>query len=86
MKTLRNGGNVLLPVDSAGRVLELLMILDSHWNQQKITNFTAAFLTFQSFNTVEFAKSSIEWMSDSVMNAFDHSRENPFALKYTRSK
>ena len=28
MTALRNNGNVLLPVDSAGRVLELLMIID----------------------------------------------------------
>lgn len=27
-KTLRAGGNVLLPVDSAGRVLELILILE----------------------------------------------------------
>lgn len=27
-KTLRAGGNVLLPVDTAGRVLELLLILE----------------------------------------------------------
>lgn len=28
-KTLRSDGNVLLPVDTAGRVLELLQILES---------------------------------------------------------
>jgi len=28
-KTLRAGGNVLLPVDTAGRVLELILLLES---------------------------------------------------------
>ena len=28
-KTLRGGGNVLLPVDTAGRVLELILMLES---------------------------------------------------------
>ncbi len=81
MRTLRNNGNVLLPVDSAGRVLEILMIIDQHWNLHKINNYPAAFLAFQSFNTIEFAKSSIEWMSDAIMSAFDHGRENPFSFK-----
>lgn len=31
MKTLRGDGNVLLPTDTAGRVLELLLTLDQHW-------------------------------------------------------
>lgn len=35
-----------------------------------------------SYNTVEFAKSQLEWMSDTVMKSFDNSRENPFAFKY----
>lgn len=36
-KTLKTGGNVLLPVDTAGRVLELLLILEDvskeKWNR-----------------------------------------------------
>ncbi len=28
---MRAGGNVLMPIDSAGRVLELLLCLDQHW-------------------------------------------------------
>jgi len=35
MAALRAGGNVLLPVDTAGRVLELLLLLDSHWEENK---------------------------------------------------
>ncbi|KAL6127709.1 hypothetical protein ACLB2K_071072 [Fragaria x ananassa] len=35
-KTLRSQGNVLLPVDTAGRVLELLQILESCWNEESL--------------------------------------------------
>jgi cleavage and polyadenylation specificity factor subunit 2 len=35
MATLRGDGNVLLPVDSAGRVLELVLLLDRHWQEHK---------------------------------------------------
>lgn len=39
-KTLRAGGNVLLPVDSAGRVLELLLILEDVSRGNKIVIFS----------------------------------------------
>jgi cleavage and polyadenylation specificity factor subunit 2 len=35
LSTLRADGNVLLPVDSAGRVLELVLLLDKYWTQHK---------------------------------------------------
>lgn len=31
LSTLRGDGSVLLPVDSAGRVLELILLLERHW-------------------------------------------------------
>ena len=33
--TLRGDGCVLLPVDAAGRVLELLLLLEGFWAQEK---------------------------------------------------
>ncbi|KAI9911602.1 hypothetical protein PsorP6_009581 [Peronosclerospora sorghi] len=33
LKTVRNGGNVLIPTDSSGRVLELMRVLDQYWIQ-----------------------------------------------------
>jgi cleavage and polyadenylation specificity factor subunit 2 len=32
---LRGGGSVLMPVDTAGRVLELLLVLDAAWAAQR---------------------------------------------------
>lgn len=31
LSALRSDGNVLMPVDTAGRVLEALLIFDRHW-------------------------------------------------------
>jgi cleavage and polyadenylation specificity factor subunit 2 len=81
VRTLREDGDVLMPVDSSGRALELLMFLDSYWNTNKLTTYSIAFLTNVSYNVIEFAKSQLEWMSDNVMRAFDYSRENPFQFK-----
>jgi cleavage and polyadenylation specificity factor subunit 2 len=36
MAALRRDGNVLLPVDASGRVLELLLILDRYWERQRL--------------------------------------------------
>lgn len=35
LKTVRSGGNVLIPTDSSGRVLELMRVLDQYWIQNK---------------------------------------------------
>jgi len=48
----------------------------------RLSNYSVALLNNVSYNTVEFAKSQLEWMSDAVMKSFDNSRENPFAFKY----
>jgi hypothetical protein len=36
MQTLESGGNALLPVDTAGRVLELLLVLHQYWDAKKL--------------------------------------------------
>jgi len=84
MQILRGGGDVLIPVDTAGRVLELLIVLDQYWTNNKLGTYSLAFLSNVSFNTIEFAKSQLEWMNDTIMNAFNHSRENPFSFKHAR--
>jgi cleavage and polyadenylation specificity factor subunit 2 len=90
-QTLRNNGNVLIPTgfnkflikDSAGRVLELLLVLERHWRKEKSfhililrwfsinilgnSNYGLVFLTPMSYRTIEFASHQIEWMSDIIM-------------------
>jgi cleavage and polyadenylation specificity factor subunit 2 len=76
---MEKGGNVLIPVDSAARVLELLVVLDQHWQYYRHP-YHLIMLSNVSRNTVEFAKSNLEWMSDVISKNFFTTRENAFAL------
>lgn len=81
MKTLRADGKVLLPVDTAGRVLELILMLEQHWAQHHLT-YPIFFLTYVSSSTIEYAKSFLEFMNDSIAKSFEHTRDNAFLLKH----
>ncbi|CAN0057095.1 unnamed protein product, partial [Phaeothamnion confervicola] len=84
MATVRGGGNVLIPTDASGRVLELLHLLDAHWTQHRLGGYRLALLHAMAFNTCEYAKSQLEWMSDDIGRGFDMQRVNPFELKHVR--
>lgn len=86
LKTTRRGGNVLLTVDTAGRVLELSQLLDQLWRNPDsgLLAYSLALLNNVSYNVVEFAKSLVEWMSDKVMKSFEVGRNNPYQFKYCK--
>ncbi|KAK7831408.1 cleavage and polyadenylation specificity factor subunit 2 [Quercus suber] len=79
-KTLGAGGNILLPVYTAGQVLELILILEHYWSD-KCLNYPIFFLTYVASSTIDYVKSYLEWMSDSIAKSFEQNRENPFLLK-----
>lgn len=85
LQTMRNGGNVLIAVDTAGRVLELAHMLEQLWRNAEsgLRAYTLALLNNMAYNVNEFAKSQIEWMSDKLMKSFEGARNNPFSYKYT---
>ncbi|EGF79032.1 hypothetical protein BATDEDRAFT_12823 [Batrachochytrium dendrobatidis JAM81] len=76
---LSEHGNVLIPSDSSTRVLELLYMLDQHWAFHRYT-YHLVFLTNQSQNAINLAKSTLEWMGDGIAQAFT-ARELPFEFK-----
>ncbi|KAL7108387.1 hypothetical protein ACP275_06G109300 [Erythranthe tilingii] len=80
LKTLRTDGKILVPVDTAGRVLELVLILEQFWEQHHLT-YPIYFLTYVSSSTIDYVKSFLEWMSDSIAKSFENTRENAFVLK-----
>lgn len=86
LQTLRNGGNVLLCVDTAGRVLELAHMVDHLWQIQDsgLLAYSLALLTSVSYNVIEFAKSQIEWMSEKLMRNFEGQRNNPFHFRHLK--
>ena len=61
LQTLRNNGNVLVAVDTAGRVLELAHMLDQLWRNKEsgLLAYSLALLNNVSYNVVEFAKSQV---------------------------
>lgn len=83
LQTLRNNGNVLVTVDTAGRVLELAHMLEQLWKNKEsgLLAYSLALLNNVCYNVVEFAKSQIEWMSDKLMKSFEGARNNPFQFK-----
>ncbi|KAM7251113.1 hypothetical protein ACFE04_022996 [Oxalis oulophora] len=82
-RTLEAGGNVLLPVDSAGRVLELILILEEFWSQNFL-HHPIIYLSYVSSSTIDYAKSFLEWMNETIAKSFEQSRENAFVLKHIR--
>ncbi|XP_011184046.1 probable cleavage and polyadenylation specificity factor subunit 2 [Zeugodacus cucurbitae] len=84
LQTVRNNGNVLIAVDTAGRVLELAHMLDQLWKNKEsgLMAYSLAMLNNVSYNVIEFAKSQIEWMSDKLMKTFEGARNNPFQFRH----
>ncbi|KAJ1105298.1 hypothetical protein NDU88_002706 [Pleurodeles waltl] len=84
LETLRADGNVLIAVDTAGRVLELAQLLDQIWRTKDagLGVYSLALLNNVSYNVVEFSKSQVEWMSDKLMRCFEDKRNNPFQFRH----
>ena len=79
---LRGGGNVLIPVDTAGRVLELLLVLDQAWKRGRFESaYPLVLLENVGFSTLEFAKTMMEYMDPDITAQFNLDRVNPFDLQ-----
>ena len=89
LSTLRAGGLCLLPCDSSARVLELLLFL--HFEVMSDPSLPSGpgspallFASPQSDVTVEFAASSIEWLSDACQKYLNQHGVNPFSIPELR--
>jgi cleavage and polyadenylation specificity factor subunit 2 len=78
--TLKGSGNVLIPIDAASRMLELVYLLDQLWLFHKIP-FTVVLLTYQGAKTIGMAKNMLEWMGEAASQAFSQKKESPFDFK-----
>lgn len=89
METLRGNGNVLIAVDTAGRVLELAQLLDQIWRTKDagLGVYPLALLNNVSYNVVEFSKSQVlktylmsnlSWFEQLIYSDnFSHPNPNP---------
>jgi cleavage and polyadenylation specificity factor subunit 2 len=81
VETLRSGGNVLVPCETAGRALELLQLFSKHWSDNsRFGMYHLIFLSHMAHNVPEFARMQLEWMGDSLSRGFYNGRPNPFEL------
>eukprot|EP00884_Botryococcus_braunii_P014685 jgi/Botrbrau1/23217/Bobra.0041s0061.1 len=83
LQTLRRDGSVLIPVDAAGRLLELLLILEEAWASKSLP-YPLVLLSPVAHTTLRFTRSQLEWMNESVVKLFGTKRGNPFALKHVK--
>lgn len=84
LDTLRNEGNVLLPCETAGRTLELIQTLGTYWAMNKVGLYHLILLSPMAYNVLEFARSQLEWMRDSLAKQFYNGSSNPFELSYLK--
>ena len=79
-RVVGNGGVALLPCDSSGRVLELLLFL---YTDDEVRRLQAplVFASPQADATVDFAAQSIEWLSTTCNNIVNTTSTNPFAME-----
>lgn len=90
-QTLQGGHSVLIPVDSAARLLELLVLLDQHWSfAYQHQRFPLCLVSATGQEFVERARTFIEWMSrewaaqllaDDAGKSRRHNRQSGAALK-----
>lgn len=81
LSVLRRDGNVLLPVDCSGRVLELILLLNQEWEKQRLqAAYTLVWLAPMCHNVIEFARSQLEWMAIQLGSQFDGGAGHPFQL------
>ena len=71
---------MLIPADTAGRLLELLLVLDAQWNRMQL-RFTIVVLTTVAPSTLEVAKSQLEWMGQDISDQFHRTKTNPFEFR-----
>lgn len=86
-ETLRDGGNILIACDTAGRVLEIAYILDHVWRKDPgLSAYSLALVNNVASKMVEITMSMIEWMSETILKEFDSSRDNPFKFRHLQLK
>ena len=83
---MRRDGNVLICVDTAGRVLELALLLEQLWRNEQsgLFAYSLALLNNFSYQVIHFARSQVEWMSEKIVRQFEETRANPFHLRYVK--
>ncbi|KAH7697660.1 hypothetical protein AAVH_35256 [Aphelenchoides avenae] len=86
LTTVRDGGDVMVVIDTAGRVLEIAHLLDQLWQNKEagLMTYNLVMLSHVASSVIESAKSQVEWMSDKILRLFESGRHNPFQFRYVK--
>lgn len=63
--TLSSRNSLLLPCDSSSRVLELLVLLDQHWNYSRL-KYPICLLSRTGQEMLTFVRSMMEWFGGTI--------------------
>ena len=80
---LRNNGNVLLPVDTTGRVLELLLFLEQEWKKRRLT-YNIVWANPIVYSISRHVQTHLEFMEEGLNREFSQHRTNPFNFKHVK--
>ncbi|KAH9467022.1 hypothetical protein Pst134EA_000848 [Puccinia striiformis f. sp. tritici] len=92
-QTLRSSRTVLIPTDASARLIELLLLLDSHWTQSRLDSFPLCLVSQTGKDVVTFIRSLTEWMSPALArSSFDQNKrggrdqndQGPLRLRHIR--
>lgn len=85
LRTVRQKGDCMIVIDTAGRVLEIAHLLDQLWSNADagLSTYNLVMMSHVASSVVQFAKSQLEWMAEKLFK-YDSSsaRYNPFTLKH----
>ncbi|CAL2045573.1 unnamed protein product [Caenorhabditis brenneri] len=84
LRTVRQKGDCMVVIDTAGRVLEIAYLLDQLWSNADagLSTYNLVMMSHVASSVVQFAKSQLEWMHESLFKYDSNStRYNPFTLK-----
>lgn len=84
LRSLRVGGHVLIPCDTVGRVLELLIRLDSLWGLHY--HYPIYYLNYVAPNVIDRVNTVLEYMIDKITREFTDARIAPFDFRPERSR
>lgn len=84
VRTVRQGGRVLLPVFALGRAQELLLILDEYWeNNKDLQHIPIYYASSVAHRCMSVYQTYINMMNDNVRKKFEIS--NPFEFKHIKN-
>lgn len=88
LETLRGGGNILIPCDTAGRVLEIAYMLDQIWRSKEygLSAYSLALVSHVAVKMTDIAMSTVVWMSDDIFQESNTSKDKPFKFKHLQLK